>query len=344
MTKFNFRSFIKVIVTISSIVILIFSFLLFQFLNTPLIRSSQQPINFVFEPGTTVVGLAYKLQKLKVIQSPMFFVLFVEMSGSSKKLHAGEYKVVPGTNVRHLLLMLQKGEVVKHGITFVEGWTFQQVKIALLNNPYLVHELKGLNNDAIMQKIGESGKAPEGMFAPDTYIFSGKISDAMVLRSSYNLMQKRLQTAWQNRAFNAPYKCTYETLIAASMIEKESAVSQERPLIAGVIIKRLQLGMPLQIDAAVIYGLMHNCGEDERCIKDISGAAVSLDDLKQDTSYNNYIHKGLPPTPISMPSADAINAALHPIISDKLYYVAKGDGTHIFSSTLAEHDAARRQK
>lgn len=341
MVKFKPRSFLTFLATICLIAILFFGFLGLRFLNKSLVITAQQPVDFIFESGNTVMGLAYKLHKLGVIYSPTVFILAVEVTGNSKKLHAGEYRVEPGKSLWHLLLMLKKGEVVKHSITFVEGWTFSQVKVSLQNNPYLVHELQGLTDEAIMQKIGASGVVPEGMFAPDTYVFSGKISDTIILRNAYSLMQKRLQTEWQKRAANVSYKCLYDALIVASMIEKESAFVAERPMIAGVIIKRLQLGMPLQIDATVIYGL----GLASQCVIGTHCNLPQLkeSDLKKDTRYNTYMYKGLPPTPIAMPGENALQAALHPIISDKIYYVAKPDGSHEFSSTLAEHNAARKK-
>ena len=341
MDKLKSRHTFTSFYTLCWVVILLSVFLGAKFISKSSVTTATESIDFIFEPGSTVKGLACKLEKTGVIYSANFLIVVAEITGVSKELHAGEYRVEPKTTLWHLLMMLKNGEVVKHNITLVDGWTFAQIKRALLSSSFLAHELVGLSDDAIMQKIGAEGIMPEGMFAPDTYVVSGMTSDVVVLQNAYQLMQKRLQQAWQSRASNVPYKCPYEALIVASMIEKESAYVAERPLIAGVIVKRLQLGMPLQIDATVIYGL----GLANRCM---AGVICNLPrlrqaDLQKNSSYNTYLRRGLPPTPISIPSNDALLAALHPIVSDKLYYVAKPDGSHEFSSTLAEHNAAKRK-
>lgn len=306
-----------------------FGTLWLKFVYTPLNVSEQKPIDFVFTQGATVKGLAQQLYTLKVLKKPTFFVWLARINGSARVLQAGEYQITSKTTPSQLLKKMVHGEVIKHAFTIVEGWTLQQIKTSLANNNFLTHDLSGLSNDAIMQKLGLVGEEPEGRFAPDTYVFSGVTSEIVVLRSAYRLMQKRLNDEWQNRAADATFHCPYEALIAASIIEKESAVKQERPLIAGIIFRRLQIGMPLQMDPTVIYGLGQS----------YTGKLTTAD-LKMDSAYNTYTRKGLPLTPIAMPSQDAIHAALHPIIGTALYYVAKGDGSHVFSNTLEEHNQA----
>lgn len=327
-------------------------------LSVAVINSSLS-IDFTFPLGMPIKTLVIALYRNDILTHPIWFMWLVKAKGKATALHAGEYKVIADVTTPMMLInMMIKGEVVRHSFTIVEGWTFAQLKAALAVNSYLKHELQGLDDTAIMTLIGHAGEMPEGRFAPETYVFSGKVSEVTILRNAYQRMQKQLEIAWQNAhsvsqttqqmpqsqtninscavCYGLLPNCPYAALIIASMIEKESAYSKERPLIAGVIMRRLQLGMPLQIDATVIYGLEHIFGESFK-------RKLQASDLQKDTAYNTYIHRGLPPTPIAMPSVDAIFAALHPIIGKEIYYVAKGDGSHVFSKTLAEHAAARKK-
>lgn len=297
--------------------------------STPLIPMNQPAVNFIYPPHASTRALAYKLNKLNLVKDPVLFVSFAKRKGYAKKLKAGEYRVEPGMTVEMLLSKMARGEMVKHDFKIIEGWTMQQVLTALQNNQFLTHTLSGLTSDAVMQKIGREGEMPEGRFAPDTFIFSGEVKDRELLSTSYQLMQKRLVKEWIERDNNVPLKCPYETLIVASMIEKETAFSAEKPLIAGVIYNRLAKGMLLQIDPTVIYGLGANYT-----------GKLTAQNLQAPSSYNTYLNKGLPPSPICMPGLDSIHAALHPINTTALYYVAKGDGRHQFSNTYAEQQAA----
>lgn len=341
----------RLIFSIAVVLALILSAFLWCFtvLRAPLIPSSanRQPAAFVFVPGTSSKSLSLQLYKEGLLPHPFLFLALATIENKATLLHAGEYRITPGvTTAVKLLDMMAKGEVVRHSQTIVEGWNFAQLKASITSNPYLVHDLQGLGDADIMRKIGHEGEEPEGRFAPETYVFSGKISDTTILRSAYQRMHKQLNAAWQDAhetvmspsLRGALPKCPYEALIIASMIEKESAYSKERPRIAGVIMRRLQLGMPLQIDATVIYGLNKNlrAGAKEKL-------QLSLGDLKKDTPYNTYSRFGLPSTPIAMPGKDAIFAALHPAMGEEIYYVAKGDGTHVFTRTLTEHDVARKK-
>ncbi|MCK4609255.1 MAG: endolytic transglycosylase MltG, partial [Gammaproteobacteria bacterium] len=240
--------------------------------------------------------------------------------------------IEPGTTPIQLLNKLVSGDVILRSFTIVDGWTFHDMINALEQNPSIVHTLKGLTDPQIMQKIGVPGEIPEGRFYPDTYKFSGGVKDVDILRSAYKLMQSKLNAAWNNRAADAPYSCQYKALIAASIIEKEAAVPSERPIISGVIKRRLKKNMYLQMDPTVIYGLGDSYKGD-----------LTVKDLRRNTPYNTYLHKRLPPTPICIPSIDAFEAALHPQAGKELYFVAKGDGTHEFSATLKEQDAAIRK-
>lgn len=306
-----------------------FGFQWFHFLGSPLVSYDKQPVNILLSPGSSVKKLAYSLKQQKLLEHPLFFVLFVRFSGVEHALKAGEYVVDPGVTPRQLVQKMVKGEALRHALTVVEGWTFAQIIAALNSNPYIKHTIQNLTVAEIMEKIGHFGEAPEGRFAPDTFLFSGDMTDVDLLLSSYQLMQKRLKTAWDSRDLNVPYHCPYEALIVASLIEKETAIAQEKPLIAGVILKRLNKGMALQVDPTVIYGL------GDKLI-----GKLKKSDLQIDTQYNTYTRRGLPPTPISMPGIESIEAALHPIASTYWYYVAKGDGTHKFSDSLENQSEA----
>lgn len=301
-----------------------------HFLKSPMLKTDQLPINFVFIQGMSVKKAALALRQKNLIKKPAYFYLLARFSGVERNLQAGEYRIEPGiTTPPELLEKMLKGNSIRHAFTIVEGWTFSQIISALNNNPYITHTIQNLSIAEIMNKIGYSGEIPEGRFAADTYLFSGEVKDTYILVNAYKLMQKRLQTAWNNRAANLPYQCSYEALIVASMIEKETASDQEKTIIAGVILRRLAKNMPLQIDPTVIYGLGEKYNDK-----------LTKVDLLKDTPYNTYTRKGLPPTPIATPSISSIEAALHPDANNFLYYVSRGDGNHKFSCTIKEQNQA----
>jgi UPF0755 protein len=301
-----------------------------SFLKDPLIEANQQPAYFLFTQGMSVKKAAVGLRQKNLIKQPLFFDWLARFKGVERNLKAGEYIIEPGiTTPTQLLTKMLKGDAVRHAFTIVEGWTFSQMIVALNNNSYIRHTIQKSTTDEIMSAIGYPGEIPEGKFAPDTYLFSGEVKDTHILTNAYKLMQKRLQAAWDNRSVDAQYRCPYEALIVASMIEKETAFEQEKSIIAGIILRRLAMDKLLQIDPTVIYGL----GEK------YSGK-LNKADLTKDTPYNTYTRKGLPPTPIALPSKGSIEAALHPTPSTALYYVAKGDGAHKFSDTLKEQSRA----
>jgi UPF0755 protein len=276
--------------------------------------------------------MAYSLAEQNLLKHPLYFILFVRLINAEYSLKAGEYVIEPGMSVHSLIKKMVKGDMLRHPFTIVEGWTFQKILTALENNQYVIHTISGLDPAKIMEKIGHSGELPEGRFAPDTYLFSGKVTDLTILDNAYQLMQKRLSIEWENKAPNLSYHCPYDALIAASLIEKETAVRDEKPLIADIMLRRIARGMPLQVDPSVIYGLGHK----------FTGKLTRAG-LAKNTPYNTYLHRGLPPTPIAMPGKDSINAALHPVANEFWYYVAKGDGTHKFSKSLKEQGIAIRK-
>lgn len=256
--------------------------------------------------------------------------MLARIQGNLGKIKAGEYLIEPGkTTPAKLLQNMAAGRVLLRQLTIIEGWTFQQIMNAINNNPYLQHNFNTLKNDEIMAQLGYPNINPEGRFYPDTYLFSKGTADSKILKKSYQKMQILLAQQWNSRAANLPYQNQEEALTAASLIERETAVPQERPMVAGVIVRRLEKNMRLQIDPTVIYAL----GNAYK-------GKLSSQDLKINSPYNTYLYKGLPPTPIAVPSASSLYAALHPASGDALFYVANGRGSHIFSATLKDHDVA----
>jgi len=225
--------------------------------------------------------------------------------------------------------MIQRGEASQAMRQFIEGWNWREVRAALAAQPMLKNESASMSDTEILQAIGAGEDHIEGLLFPDTYFYAPHTSDLSVLRRAYRRQHEKLMAAWETRAPGLPYRTTYEALIMPSIVEKETGVAFERPRIAGVFLNRLRLGMRLQTDPTVIYGLGERFDGNLRKV-----------DLQRDTPYNTYTRAGLPPTPIAMPSEAAIQAALNPARTDALYFVARGDGTHVFSSTLDAHNRA----
>jgi UPF0755 protein len=316
-----------IIILIISIFLIYFTVQYRQFLSTPL--SKTQSIHYLFQQGASVHRLVDDLHKQGFLKHPNLFLFLAYSKGATNKLKAGEYVFLPGTTPKQLLEKMLLGNVIFHRFTIVEGWTFQQLKTALDALPFVEHTLDHVSTEQILTTLGLPPQNPEGLFLPATYYFSLGKKDSDLLKWSYQLLEKKLNHAWQARDPNLPYRTPYDALIAASLVEKETAIAQERPMIAGVIARRLQKGIPLQIDASIVYGL-----------GDLYAGKLNIEDLRKDTLYNTYIRKGLPPTPIAIPSLKSIDAVLHPDHSQNLYFVAKGDGSHQFSNTLIAHNLA----
>ncbi|HEX5339789.1 MAG TPA: endolytic transglycosylase MltG [Gammaproteobacteria bacterium] len=291
--------------------------------------SGQQAATIEVAAGKSLRAVAHDLGAQGVLPHPLSLVLLAHLRGESNAMRAGEYRIQPGTTVAGLLAQFVSGRVVLHSLTLVDGWNFSQVFEAIEHDPYLVHTLHGLTPLEVMNRLGHPKQNPEGMFYPDTYSFSRATTDAAFLQRAYRMMQTHLNAAWAARAPDLPYKTSYDALIMASVIEKETGQAAERAQIAGVFVRRLQKNMKLQSDPTVIYGLGNAYTGD-----------ITSRNLRTDTPYNTYTRHGLPPTPICMPPLAAIQAALHPAPGDALYFVARGDGTHQFSATLAEQNAA----
>ena len=290
-----------------------------------LVRQANESVKIY--PGNTIHNLAKKLYKKQLITHPHIFVFAARVSGNMRKLRFGEYHITPGMSANVLLKNITQGRgLVKHQITLVEGWTFQKMMRVIDNDPNLFHRLTGKNNAEIMDILGYPGRHPEGLFLPETYTFMWGNTDIELLQHAYERMQTYLAKQWPARAPGLPYASAYEALIVASLIEKETSVDDERPIIASVILHRLKKRMRLQVDPTVLYGLNKS-----------HGTPITRDDLNSKTPYNTYQIYGLPPTPIDIPSKMSIYAALHPADTKYLYYVSTGDGSHIFSSTYEEH-------
>lgn len=302
-----------------------------QFGEQPLTVPAQG-VRLVVPPGASLRSVAHQLARDGVLDRPYLFRAMARIGGSAGQIKAGEYLIAPETTPRRLLQMLVAGEVVQHTLTIIEGWTFKQLMQAVRSHPALKQTLADADEQEVMAQLGVPDTHPEGWFYPETYHFPRGTSDLDFLRRAHRIMQQRLEAEWAERTEDLPLKSPYEALILASLIERETAVPAERTRIAGVFVRRLQKGMRLQTDPTVIYGM-----------GDAYDGNIRLRDLRADTPYNTYTRGGLPPTPIAMPSGASINAALNPAHGDELYFVSRGDGTHHFSATLEEHNAAVRR-
>ena len=289
----------------------------------------QTPYEFEIKHGGSLRSVARQFYDDKLIIEPWSFIFLVRMFGKANDIKAGNYMLDKEITPYRLFLAITRGDVTQSQAAFIEGWTFRQMRKLLDENPAVRHDTLNLSDREILQRLEADAEVAEGLFFPDTYFFSGGMSDLSILKRANRVMRNRLDEAWNGRSPDLPYSTPYEALIMASIIEKETGQAIERPLIASVFINRLRLGMRLQTDPTVIYGL---------------GAAFDGNlhkrDLTADTPYNTYTRSGLPPGPIAMPGWESIQAALHPAKSPALYFVAKGGGAHQFSNSLIEHNRA----
>lgn len=330
MKKTLSRNKIIIVMLLVSLVILAsLCFLTKQVMETPNYLDQEQIVEL--KPGATIRSLTRQLEQLGLIDHPELLILWSRLNGDAKRLQVGEYTVHPAMTLSQLLSDITTGHVRQYPLQLLEGWTFKQFMQAISDNEAIDHQLAGLDHKQILQQLNISYDHPEGLFFPDTYYFHKNISDINILKRAYTQMQSHLDNLWQQRDKELPFESPYQALIMASIVEKESAVAEERTLIAGVFINRLRRNMRLQTDPTVIYGLGDSYDGD-----------IRFRDLRNDTPYNTYTRKGLPPTPIAMPGLGALKAVMHPEKSDYLYFVAINDnsGRHKFSSTLEEHNKA----
>jgi UPF0755 protein len=288
-----------------------------------------QTVDLSIEPQTPVRGIAKAVAQAGIDVNSDVLFLFFRLSGQSRALRAGSYEMTQGDTALDLLRKLTRGEESLKAISLIDGWTFRQFRAALAKAEGLKHDTKGLSDDELMAKLGMPGVAPEGRFFPDTYTYGKGSSELHVMQRAANAMTKQLAAAWSQRQPDIQIKTIDEALILASIVEKETGRESDRTTISRVFHNRLGLGMPLQTDPTVIYGMF-----------DSFDGNLRRADLRKDHPWNTYTRKGLPPTPIAMPGRNALKAAVQPAPSNALYFVAKGDGTSHFSATLDEHNAA----
>lgn len=298
-------------------------------LNTPLQPGADI---YTIERGQSLRGFLRILKRDGVVNEVYSLQLYARVTGVSGSIKAGQYRFEDGTNQLQLLNKIVAGDVVRYRIQFIEGWTFRQMREVLYSHPELAHETLNLSDTQIMDRLGYPDQHPEGRFFPDTYDFIVDDTDLDILARAHQAMDQILAQAWENRDESIPLSTPYEALILASIIEKETGLGEERTTISGVFTNRLKKNMRLQTDPTVIYG-----------IGDAFDGNIRRRDLREDTPYNTYTRAGLPPTPIAMPGRDSIRAAVRPSETPYLYFVSRGDGSHVFSTTLEEHNAAVRK-
>ena len=300
-------------------------------LHAPL-GMDKDTVDLSIEPGTSPRGVARAVADAGVQVDPRVLYAWFRVSGQDRQIRAGSYELDRGTTPRSLLQKLVRGDEALRSVTLVEGWNFRQMRAALAASEQLKPDTAGLSNEAIMVALGRPGVHPEGRFFPDSYTYAKGSSDLAVMRRAMQAMDKKLDAAWSQRQADTPLKSADETLILASIIEKETGRASDRPLVAGVFTNRMRIGMPLQTDPTVIYGM-----------GDAFDGNLRKRDLQTDTPWNTYTRGGLPPTPIAMPGKAALLAAVQPGQTRALYFVAKGDGTSHFSPSLEEHNRAVNQ-
>ena len=322
------RRFVRTVFLLAALILLAAGGWALWWVHQPL-RMAASSVDLSIEAGTLPRAVAQAVADAGVDVQPELLYGWFRLSGQGRLIKAGSYELEAGITPRRLLAKLTRGEESLRAVTLVEGWTFRQFRLALQNEDVLKPDTRGLSDDAIMALLGRPGQHPEGRFFPDTYMYAKGSSDVAVLTRAMHAMDRRLAAAWAVRSPAAAVKTPEEALILASIVEKETGKAADRPLVAAVFNNRLRAGMPLQTDPTVIYGL-----------GPAFGGTLRKKDLLSDTPWNTYTRPGLPPTPIAMPGKDSLLAAVQPAASKALYFVARGDGTSQFSSSLDEHNRA----
>jgi len=296
--------------------------------SSPLALPSES-VDFQIPEGVGMRAAAREVAKAGIPVDPWMLVVLSKVLRVESSIKAGSYEVSRGVTPLNLLAKLTRGDVTQTDISFIEGWTFRQMRDRLDAHPDVRHDSKGLTEAEILRRIGASESKAEGLFFPDTYLFAKQSKDLDILARAYRAMQGHLAREWTDKATGLPYANAYQALIMASIVEKETGNDQDRPMVAAVFANRLRQGMMLQTDPSVIYGIGSKFDGNLR-----------KRDLLADTPYNTYTRLGLPPTPIAMPGLASLRATLHPAASTAIYFVARGDGSSQFSRTLDEHNQA----
>ena len=317
---------LKILLLISLLTAICTGAWLYNFAKTPL-HLSPEAQEITIAPKSSLKSIANQLVAQKVLPQALPFVLLARLSNKESSLQAGNYTVNKNITPYQLLLSLNHGKATQGSITFIEGKTFKIMREKLAKNDAVKSTIRDLSDAEVMRLVGGGEPHAEGLFFPDTFYFNRGTADTVLLKHSYEGMQSKLASAWANRAPNLPYKNSYQALIMASIVEKETGKASERPMIAGVFLNRMRIGMRLQTDPTVIYGMGDNYDGN-----------IRKKDLERDTPYNTYTRAGLPPTPIAMPGLASIEAALQPEATKALYFVGKGDGSHAFANSLVEHN------
>lgn len=326
------RVLIRVIfflVVLGVVLLLVGRELMNRYLETPL--PVKEAMLYQIESGRGLGSVARDLDTQGFLPKPHWLILYARLTNKSALVQAGEYRIEQGETPRSLLEKFVRGQVFLHSLTVIEGWTFRQLLEEMAATPAVAHAANNIDLSDLVNTLGIAATTPEGWFFPDTYLFAAGTSEIDLLARGVEAMKRELSDSWAQRADDLKLQSEYEALILASIIEKETALETERPMIAGVFHRRLQKGMRLQTDPTVIYGLGESFDGDLR-----------RQDMTRDTPYNTYTRFGLPPTPISLPGRASIDAAVNPAPGDALYFVATGepDGSHYFSATLEEHNQA----
>ncbi len=296
------------------------------------ITDQESVIPFTVLPGSSVGVASQQIAAAGVPVNPFLFSLLARVTQKASRIKAGSYELKPGTSPRRLVEQLVRGEFAQESLTIIEGWTFKQMRQAIAGSTGLKHETADLSDKELMAKISPDYKVPEGLFFPDTYLFAKGSSDLSIYKQAHTMLMTHLNAAWTRRDPSLPYANPYQALVMASIVEKETGQKSERAMIAGVFVNRLKLGMLLQTDPTVIYGM-----------GDKYEGKIRKKDLETDTPYNTYTRAGLPPTPIALPGVQSLEAALGPAKTEALYFVSRGDGTSKFSGNLTDHNRAVNQ-
>ena len=322
------RSLFFILLSLVALAVIAAAVVIGSWLQRPLALASD-PVELSIEPGSSPRDIAEAWVRAGVQTSPLALYEWFRWSGKARRIRAGSYEIGAGTTPASLLEKMVRGDETLAVVRFIEGWTFRQIRAELARAEALKPATAGLSDAAVMAAIGASGVSPEGRFHPDTYAYSKGSSDLAVLKRAHRAMERKLAAAWRERDPATPLRSADEALTLASIVEKETGVGSDRGRVAGVFVNRIRIGMPLQTDPTVIFGL---------------GAAFDGNlrkrDLLADTPYNTYTRAGLPPSPIAIPGNAALLAAVHPEATKALYFVARGDGSSEFSETLAEHNRA----